>query len=151
MLPQQLDPSSVGSLMCAKPVQHGTLVFCLILHLHLFLNWKGYCSTTDDFTTTFLHFSLFSTALWDLANSGSVHTLMLFSHLFCLPCLFPPFTVPPCKMVLARPDERETYSYHCSLYLFMMITRSSYGLIACWILALTCLLGTRSLYEMVFG
>ena len=98
MLPQQLDPSSVGSLMCAKPVQHGTLVFCLILHLHLFLNWKGYCSTTDDFTTTFLHFSLFSTALWDLAISRPVHSLMLSFHLFlCLPCLLSPFTM-PCKM-----------------------------------------------------
>ena len=33
---------------------------------------------------------------------------LLSSHLFlCLPCLILPFTV-PCKMVLARPDERET-------------------------------------------
>ena len=56
----------------------------------------------------FLHFSLFSTALWDLANSRPVHSLMLFSNLFfCLPCLLPLFTV-PCKMILARPDERET-------------------------------------------
>ena len=53
-------------------------------------------------------FSLFSTALWDLVNSRPVHSLMLSSHLFlCLPCLLLPFTV-PCKMVLARPDERET-------------------------------------------
>ena len=53
-------------------------------------------------------FSLFSTALWDLPNSRPVHSLMLSSHLFlCLPCLLPPFTA-PCKMVLARPDERET-------------------------------------------
>ena len=54
----------------------------------------------------------------DLANSRPVHSLMLSSHLFlCLPCLFPPFTV-PCKMVLARPDARETWPYHCSLHLF---------------------------------
>ena len=67
--------------------------------------------TTDDFTTSFLHFSLFSIALWDLANSRPVHSLMLSSHLFlCLPCLLPPFTV-PCKMVLARPDEQETSSF----------------------------------------
>ena len=59
-------------------------------------------------------FSLFSTALWDLANSWPVHSLMLSSHLFlCLPCLLPPFTV-PCKMVLARPDEQEMWPYHCS-------------------------------------
>ena len=75
-------------------------------HHHLSLNREGRLGTTDDFTTSFLHFSLFSTALWDLANSRPVHSLM--SHLFlCLPCLLPPFTV-PCKMVLARSDERET-------------------------------------------
>ena len=57
-----------------------------------------------DFATRFLHFSLFSTALWDFPNSRPVHSLMLSSHLFlCPPCLLPPFTV-PCKMVLARPN-----------------------------------------------
>ena len=35
----------------------------------------------------------------------------------CLPCLLPPLTV-PCKMVLARPDERETWPNHCSLHFF---------------------------------
>ena len=82
-------------------------------------------------------FPLFSSALWDLANSRPVNSLMLSSHLFlCLPCLLPPFTV-PCKMVLARPDERETWPYHCSLRLFTVVSRSSCGLIACWILART--------------
>ena len=77
-------------------------------HHHLSLNREGRWGTVDDFTTSFLHFSLFSTALWDLANSRPVHSLMLCSHLFlCLHCLLPPFTV-PCKMALARPDERET-------------------------------------------
>ena len=51
--------------------------------------------------------SLFSTALWDLANSRSVHSMILSSHLFfCLPCLLLSFTV-PCKMVLPRPDVQE--------------------------------------------
>ena len=73
---------------------------------HLSLNREGRWGTTDDFTSIFLHFSLFSTALWDLANFWPVYSLMLCSHLFfCLPFLLPPFTV-PCKMVLARPDER---------------------------------------------
>ena len=50
--------------------------------LHLSFN-RGCCwGTTDDFTTSFLHFSLFSTALWDLANSRPVHSLMLSSYLF---------------------------------------------------------------------
>ena len=75
---------------------------------HLSLNRDGRWGTTDDFATSVLHFSLFSTALRDFANSRPVHSLMLSSKLFlCLPCLLPPFTV-PCKMVLARPDEQET-------------------------------------------
>ena len=104
--------------------------------------------TTDDLTTSFLIFSQFSTALWDLANSRPVHSQMLSSHLFfCLPCLLPPFTV-PCKMILARPNERKTCPYHCSLRLFAMVWRSSGGLIAFWILARTSSLVTWSLCEM---
>ena len=42
------------------------------------------------------------------ALSSSPFHCALQNHLFlCLPCLLPPFTV-SCKMVLARPDERET-------------------------------------------
>ena len=100
------------------------------------------------FCNQFLHISLFSTVLWDLANSRPVRSLMLSSNLFlCLPCLLPSFTV-PCKMVLARPDEQETWPHHCSLHLFMMVRRSLCGLIACWILARTSLLVTWFLYEM---
>ena len=40
------------------------------------LNHEGRWGTTDDFATRFLHFSLFSTALWDLPNSRPVHSLM---------------------------------------------------------------------------
>ena len=90
-------------------------------HHHQSLNREGRWGTTDDFATSFLHFSLFSTALWDLPKSRPVHSLMLSSHLFlCPPCLLPPFTV-PCKMVLARPDELETWPYHCSLRLFTIV------------------------------
>ena len=66
--------------------------FCLLIHLHhyLSLNREGRWGTTDDLATSFLHFSLFSAALWDLANSRLVHSLMLSSHLFfCLPFFFP--------------------------------------------------------------
>ena len=77
-------------------------------HHHQSLSREGRWGTRDDFATSFLRFSLFSTAPWDLPNSRPVHSLMLSSHLFlCLPCLLPPFTV-PCKMLLARPDARET-------------------------------------------
>ena len=84
-------------------------------HYHLSLKREGRRGTTDDFTTSFLHLSMFSTTLRDLANSRPVHSLMLSSHLFLwLPCLLPPFTM-SCKKVLARPDERATCPYHCSL------------------------------------
>ena len=43
-------------------------------HHHQSLNREGRWGTTDDFTTSFLHFSLFSTALWDLLNSRPVHS-----------------------------------------------------------------------------
>ena len=57
-------------------------------HHHLSLIHEGRWGTTDDFTTSFLHFSLFFTAFWDMANSRPVHSLMLSFHLcFHLPCL----------------------------------------------------------------
>ena len=115
---------------------------------HLSLNCEGYWGNTDDFTTSFLHFFLLFIALWDLANSRPVHSLMLSFHVFLhLPCLLLHLTV-PCKMVLARTDERETCPYHCSLHVFTIIRRSSCGPIACWILARTSSLVTRSFYEM---
>ena len=111
-------------------------------HHHLSLNREGRWGTTDNFTTSFLLFSLLSTAFWDLANSRPVHSLMLSSHLFlCLSCLLPPFTV-LCKTVLARHDERETCPYHCSLRRFTIVRRSSCGPVACWILARTSALVT---------
>ena len=41
---------------------------------HLSLNREGRWGTTDDLATSFLHFSLFSTALWDLANFQAFET-----------------------------------------------------------------------------
>ena len=71
---------------------------------------------------------------------------VVFRPLFLSALSSSPFTV-PCKMVLARPDERETCHYHFSLHLFMMIRRSLCGLFACWILARTSSLVTWTLYE----
>ena len=146
-------------LWCLRKLQYSIFLPCQMArldnsqrhshhHHQQSLNRKGRWGTTDDFATSFLHFSLFSTALWDLVNSRPVHSLMLSFHLFlCLPCLFPPYTV-PCKMVLVRPDEWETWPYYCSLRLFMIVRRSSCGPIACWVLARTSSLVTWSLYEM---
>ena len=49
-------------------------------HHHQSLNREGRWGTTDDFATSFLHFSLFSTALWDLPNSRPVHSLNEHTH-----------------------------------------------------------------------
>ena len=98
-------------------------LFCIkyLIHYHQPLNCEGCWGTTDDFATSFLHFPLFSTVLWDLPNFRPVHSLMLSSHFFlCLPCLLPPFTV-PCKMALARHNEWKTCLYQLSLHLFMMV------------------------------
>ena len=64
-------------LVYATPVLvYATMV--LVYATTVLVRW----GTTDDFTTGFLHFSLFPTALWDLANSRPVHSLMLSFHLF---------------------------------------------------------------------
>ena len=99
--------------MSAYSISHN-LVETLTLrpshHHHLFLNCEGHWGTTDDFATTFLHFSRFSTALWDLPNSRPVHPWC------CLPtsssvCLvFFPFS-----LCLARwfwPDLMNGRHYH---------------------------------------
>ena len=78
--------------------------------------------------------------------SGTCRTPGLSILLCCLPTSSSDSV--PCKMVLARPDERETLPYHCSLRLFTIVTRSSCGPIACWIFARTSSLVIWSLYEM---
>ena len=104
----------------------------LYLHLHQSLDLRGRWGTTDDFTTSFLHSSVLTCPL-GLGKPRPFHSLMLSSHLFLFALPSSPFHV-PCKMVLARPDVRETCPYHFSLCLFPMV-RSSCGQIACWILA----------------
>ena len=49
----------------------------LISSSHLSLNREGRWGTTDVFATSFRHFSLFSTALWDLANISQTSVRML--------------------------------------------------------------------------
>ena len=57
-------------------------------HLHLSLSRGGCWGITDDFTTSFLHFPLFPTALLDLTNARPVHSLVSSSHfIFRLPAL----------------------------------------------------------------
>ena len=72
------------------------------LHLHLSLNRGDRWGTTDDFTTSFLLFSLFSTTLWDLANSRPVHSPLLSSRLFSVYLVFFPLSL--CLAKWFRPD-----------------------------------------------
>ena len=82
--------SLLPPLSSLPPLLHTTVI--IHHHHHQSLNREGRWGTTNDFATSFLHFPLFSTALWDLPNSRPVHSLMLSSHLFlCRPCLLPPF------------------------------------------------------------
>ena len=96
---------SCTQIVCEVP---GIIIIIIIIIIINPLNARVVWAPQMILQPVFSIFSLFSSALWDLPNSRPVHSLMLSSHLFlCPPCLLPRFTV-PCKMVLARPDERET-------------------------------------------
>ena len=71
---------------CYCPI---TVIVIIINPLNRECRW----GITDDFATSFLHFSLFSTALWDLPNSRPVHSLMLSSHLFLFCLVFLPLSL----------------------------------------------------------
>ena len=62
--------------------QPPSIVELISSHLssHLALIREDRWGTTDDFTTSFLHFSMFPTALWDSAKSRPVQSLMLSSN-----------------------------------------------------------------------
>ena len=66
----------------------------------LSLNREGRWGTTDDFATSFLQFSLFSTALWDLANCSPVLSIP-----WCCDAVFPPL---PLSALSSSP-------FHCAL------------------------------------
>ena len=104
------------------------------LHLHLSSNHRGRWGTTGNFTVSSIFFcSPLPSGTW--RTPGLSIPPISSSHLFFrLPSLLPSLTM-PYKRVLARPDERETCPYHFSLRLFTIVTGSSCGPIACWILA----------------
>ena len=61
------------------------------LHLHLPLNRGGLWGTTDDFTTSSLHFSLFSTALALGELQASPFLDVVFPSLFLSALSYSPF------------------------------------------------------------
>ena len=121
-----------------------------VLHiLHLSLNRESRFGTTDDFTTSFLHFCLFSSSFWDLANYRPVHSQMLSFHLFLyLPCLHTFHHTLQDNFGHTLMNGRQTCPHHCNLRIFTMVRRPSCGTIACWILARTSSFLAWSLYEM---
>ena len=107
----------------------------LNLHLHLSLNHEGRWDTTDDFTTSFLHFPC------SPLPSGTWRTPGL-SIPWCLPtssavCL----VFVPLSLCLARcfwSDLMNGRHFHAtSVCVSTMVRRSLYGPIACWILPWT--------------
>ena len=57
------------NIQCTNGLVSDCTVCCLVSLSHLSPNCEGCWGTTDYFATSFLHLSLFSTALWVLANS----------------------------------------------------------------------------------
>ena len=77
------DLTSVSSLSSLWLVQPGLVVFVnraagkgQVRAVYANVRRQALTTATDDFTPSFLHFSLNSTALWDFANSRPVHSLM---------------------------------------------------------------------------
>ena len=119
--------------------------------LHLFLNHGDRCGTTDDFTTSSLQFSLFSTGHWDLANSSCVHSLMLSSHLFSVYLVF--FHLSLCLARWFWPDKMNRRYVHATSVCISLQWSGLHGVqlpAGSW---QTSLLVTWSFYEMcsIFG
>ena len=91
------------------------------LHLHLLLNCKGRWGTTDDFTISFVQFSVLQCPLGLGELQACPFPDVVFPPFLLSASSSPPFIV-PCKMVLARPDERETCPNHYSLRPFTMFS-----------------------------
>ena len=68
--PQTKENKKTTSSLASAKAFIMTPTWAYLISSHLSLNREGRWSTTDDFATSLLHFSLFSTAFWDLANPG---------------------------------------------------------------------------------
>ena len=108
-----------------------TWVTILYFHLTYSLTVGVVCAPQMTSQPFFLFFPVFHCPL-GLGELQACPFPDFISQPLFLSVLFPPFTV-PCKMVLARPDERETCPYHFSLCVFTMVSWSPCGPIACWI------------------
>ena len=83
---------------CERVYVSAPLRVCVhsLISPHQSLNHEGRWGTTDDFVTSFLHFSLFSTALWDFRELKA--------------CPFPDFVFPPFPL-----SALSSCPFHCAL------------------------------------
>ena len=108
------------------------------IYLSIYLSHGG-CrwGANDELKTSRLHLSLSSACLIASPILSPVHSVMLSSHLFlCLPFFLCPLTVPWCT-VLTSPLPLVTCPNHFSLRLLIVVSRSSYGPMACFTLFIT--------------
>ena len=94
----------------------------IYLHLHILFIAKVVGptqGTPQPVFSSFLRFTLPS-GTWQTPGLSIPWCCLLTFFGCCLPYLLPLFIL-LCKMALARPDERETWPYHCSLRLFKVV------------------------------
>ena len=121
-------------------------------HLHLSCCLADRWGTTGDFTITSRTSRSFPAFRSMKLHSRPVHSLILSSHrfffffFFFFLCL--PLRPPPCRIVVASPDDLLTCSHHFCLCLFAEV-RSLYGPMAFPILAFTSSLVMYPLYEIL--
>ena len=127
---------------------HGKQLGKGLLSLVIPITLQGLWGTTDDFATTPFRVILSSAALVQLTKSIPDHSLILSSHLFCLPLLLFPFTV-SCRIFFTKPEDPARHGpNHLSFRFLTMVRSSSYSPMTAWIFLRTFSLVTWSLYEM---
>ena len=129
-------PTSVFK-WCSRAVITNIVILVLIVSLSsswpMPLPWSHW-GTTDDFATSFFHFSMFSKCC--LLGLGELQACpfsdVVFPPLPLSALSSSPFhcALQDLKMVLVRSDERETWPYHCSLHLFVVVRKPSCGPVA---------------------
>ena len=99
LLQYVLQKKQLYQLLTLLNVSYSVIMNDIITSLHFPITRKDRWGTIDDFLTSSLHVSLFSTGLWESANSIPVHSLILSSHLFfCLPLRLPLLNLLKCNI-----------------------------------------------------
>ena len=111
---------------------------CLCFHHHhQSLNCEGCWGTTDDFATSFLHFSVLHCPLGPAEFQACPFPYVVFPPLPLSALTFFPLSQCLAGWFRLDPMSGRHDHNHCSLCLFTIVRRSSSGPVACWILART--------------